>query len=523
MKLFSNNLYIPKKSLNEEIALFRDKSNYGKSIKALRSTRGEGWESISEIPGFSTVQVQGFNMFYNSYINRIFDNEKGKIAEYRLMASTPEIADVVEDAVNECTQEDDIGDVFHLNIIDSDLNTNENIVRNIKSEFNNLFRENIVMKDKIWHILWTYFVDGRVFYENVIDTTNPKRGIIDIKRLPSETMDFFYNPLSGEIGGYVQYTCKNPKRPTSIEEARESGKKGELVFFDPHQIGFVDYGIYGKSRYEIIGYLDKARVAFNQLKLLETAVIIMRIVRAPERYVFEIDTGSMPREKAYKFVEKVKSKMNKKQTYNPQTGQLTNEPDVMSMLENFFIPKSGDGRGSSVTTIGGNTNQFSELDDVYYFQKKLYRALKYPASRVSASQEGRDAENLFGGNQTSEISRDEIKWAKFLERHQKKICSCLTDTFIQHMKFKGLKKEYNLNNKKIRVILNPPSKYKEQMEQSFQDSRFSNYQMLADREEFSKYYLIKRYLKWSDEDINDNMECKKKDIKLGLSQENDEL
>jgi hypothetical protein len=245
----------------------------------------------------------------------------------------------------------------------------------------------------------------------------------------------------------------------------------------------------------------------------------MRVVRAPERYVFRIDTGNMPREKALKFVEKIKNKMTKKQHYDPKTGSLTNEPEIMGILENFYLPQSSEGRGSTIDTIGGNTAMFSELDDVYYFQKKLYRALKYPASRITASQEGRDGEMLYGQGQTSDISRDEIKWAKFLERNQKKFCQDFTDMFITHLDFKGMKKQYELDSKKIRIVLNPPSKYKEQMEQVFNDSRFANYQQLADREEFSKVYLMRRYLKWDDEEIRENAEGRKKDIKLGFVEE----
>jgi hypothetical protein len=505
--------------IQEEIKAFSGKGEYGQALKTIKAQRGEGWETLADIPGFNSIQVQGFNLFYNSYINRVFENEVQKIMEYRQMAATPEISDVIEDAVNESTQEDDIGEVFHLEIRDKNLKTNENIVNNLKREFDSLFREQIDMKDKIWEMLWTYFIDGRLFYERVIDEKKPKNGIINVKKLPSETMDFYYDPISGKIAQYIQYLRPNTKKPTTLEEARKMAEKKELILFDPNQIGFVDYGIYGKSRYEIIGYLDKARVPFNQLKLLETAVIIMRIVRAPERYVFKIDTGSMPKDKALKYVEKIKQKMTKKQAYDPTTGKLSNEPDVMGILENFYLPQSADGRGSDIDTIGGNTNMFSELDDVYYFQKKLYRSLKYPASRVTATQEGRDAEMLYGGQQTSEISRDEIKWAKFLERQQKKVCKDLTDMFIIHLEFRGMKKEYDLTNRKIEITMNAPSKYKEQMEQAFTDSRFNNYQQLADRPEMSKYYLMKRYLKWDDEEIQANVAGKKKDTQLGLAEE----
>jgi hypothetical protein len=374
------------------------------------------------------------------------------------------------------------------------------------------------MKQKVWDLLWTYYIDGRVYYERVIDEKHPKRGIVDIKKLPSETMDYYYNPLSGEVMAYVQYLKANPKKPPTLEEAKKMHNK-DLIFFNTNQIGFVNYGIFGRTKFEILGYLEKARIPFNQLKLLETSVIIMRVVRAPERYVFRIDTGNMPREKALKYVEKIKQKMTKKQAYDPKTGQMTNEPELMGILENFYLPQSAEGRGSNIETIGGNTNMFSELDDVYYFQKKLYRSLKYPGSRITAAQESREQEVMFGGGQTSEISRDEIKWAKFLERQQARICKDFTDMFLLHLEFKGLKQQYELTSKKISIYMNPPSKYKEQMEQMFNDSRFSNYQQLADRPEMSKYYLMKRYLKWGDEEIQANVEGKKKDINLGLAQE----
>ena len=505
--------------ITEEIKAFENKGQYKTSLKKIMQTKGEGWETIADIPGYGATQMQSFNVFYNTYINRIFENELQRIAEYRDMAYAPEIADVIEDAVNESTQEDDVGEVFHLHIKDKDLQKNENVVKNLKREFYDMFVERLQLKEKIWDLMWTYYIDGRVYYERIIDTGKKKKGIINIKRLPTETMDYFYDPLSGRIMGFIQY-LKKVRRPANIQEAKERDGK-DLIFFDPNQIGFVDYGIYGSTRYEVRGYLEKARVPYNQLKLLETSAVIARVVRAPERYVFRIDTGNMPRDKALKYVEKIKQKMQKKQTYDPKTGTLTHEPEILAILENFYLPQSAEGRGSSIDTIGGNTNMFSELDDIYYFQSKLYRALKYPASRVVAAQENRGGDVMFGGNQTSEISRDEIKWAKFLERQQKRLCKDFLDMFIINLEFKGLKKQYEITSKKLEIRMNAPSRYDEQMEQMFNDSRFANYGQLADRPEFSKVYLMKRYLKWDDEEIRENAEGRKKDINLGFAEADD--
>jgi hypothetical protein len=508
------------KIIGEEIKAFEKKGLYNMPLKDILARKGEGWETLAEIPGYGVRGISTFNMFYSSFINRAYETELQRIKEYRDMAAAGEVADVIEDAVNESTQGDAEGHLFHLVIKDKELEKNENIVNNIKLEFNELFRERINMKEKVWDMFWSLYIDGRVYYERVIDQRNPKKGIINIKRLPSETMDFFYDPLSGRIIGYVQYTKPKTIRPTTVEDARKRDGT-DLTFFDPNQIGFIDNGIYGKSRYEIFGYLEKVKVPFNQLKMLETAVIIMRIVRAPERLVFRIDTGNMPRDKALKYVEKIKQKMSKKQTYDPRTGKLTHEPEILSILENFYLPQSSEGRGSNIETIGGNTNMFSELADVFYFQDKLYRALKYPMSRVHASQDRRDQEvNQRGGG--TEISRDEIKWAKFLERNQEKLCKDFTDMFLLHLEFKGLKEQYGLSHKKIGLAMNPPSQYKEQMDQIFNDARFANYAQLADRQEMSKYYLMKRFLKWDDEEITANVEGKKRDVELGLAQKEED-
>jgi hypothetical protein len=517
-KWYNPTTWVKEERLDEAIKAFEQKPK--PKLRDTLATRGEGWENIVDMPGIGRVGVQSFNMFYNTFINKQFESEVEKIMEYRSMASQTEIADVIEDATNESTQEDDDGKVFNLEIIDKELQQNENIVKNLRNEFYKLFIERLNMEDFVWDIFYNYMVDGRVFYERIIDTRHPKNGLVGVKRLPSETMDYIYDPLSAKILLYIQYLKPKPRKPVSVEEAwKRNGD--DLIVFEPQQIGFINYGVFGQTKYNIFGYLEKARVPFNQLKLLETSVIIYRIVRSPERFVFRIDTGNMPRDKALKYVEKIKQKMSKKQTYDPSTGQLTHEPEIMSILENFYLPQSAEGRGSQIESIGGFSPGFTELDDIYYFARKLYRALKYPASRVQAAQENRTADIVFGQGDTGTISRDEIKWSKFLQRQQKKFCQNFIDMFLLHLDFKGLKKQYSLNNEKIKVTMTPPSRYREQMDQNFLDSRFNNYTQLADREEMSKYYLMKKYLKWDDDEIKSNVQGMKKDKELGFSTENE--
>jgi len=509
--------FLKRKRVDESLPVFKGKGEEEEySEKNVEAVGGEGVEDIDLARGFGAIQVGSFNMFYRTFINKSFESERKRIIGYRQMAETPEVADVIEDAVNESTQDDEEGRLLSLEISDTKLAENTNMSKNIFNEFNNLFYNNIDATDCIWDLFRTYFTDGRVYYERIVNIKKPKEGIIGIKKLPSETMDYLYEPRTGKIVNYFQYLTANVKKPLTIEEAE---KDQGIIVFNPEQIGFVHYGIYGRNRNEIHGFLEKAKVPYNQLKLLETSVIIYRIVRSPERFVFRIDTGNMPKDKALKFVEKIKTKFTKKQSYDPTTGQLTHEPEIMSLLENFFLPQSADGRGSNIETVGGDAKGFTELDDIYYFARKLYRALKYPMSRVVAGQENRQADIMVGGSQTGEIQRDEVKWSKFLERQQKRFCKEFKDLFLLHLEFRGLKKEYSLDKNSFNIRMKAPSHYKEQMEQNFLESRFNNYTTLSGNPEFSKAYLMKKYLKWNDDDIEENAKSKQKDKELGFEEE----
>lgn len=689
--------------LDEAIKAFDNMGN-SKTRKQLEQEHGEGIDDVlgMQTVGYGNVGLTSFNTFYNSTLNQQFKNELERINTYREIADCPEVADIIEDAINETIHENDDGKIIHIKFTDKKLVENENMVNTLNKEFDNLFYKKLNMQEKMEDMLRTYLVDGRMFYERIIDEKNKSQGIQNIKKLPSETMDYEYDPKTGETLAYFQYLTAMPTRPKSMEELKQ--RKDVIVFY-PEQIGMVNYGIYGKTKYEMLGYLEKVKIPYNQLKLLETSVIIYRIIRAPERLVFRIDTGNMPRDKSMKFVEKIKQKMTKKQTFDPKTGTLSQDPEITSLLENYFLPQclrisntyidlldgrkillkdlikeynegkkhevysvdqktgkiirgnvewagitrrnaklvrvyldngkyvdttpdhkfvmrngseveaqnlkendslmplykkdgkvldiyskkwlnvktyieykesvinevknfirpnielynnhkvvkveklsirddtgcltikdtgnnhnfglsvgvfvknSADGRGSQIETVGGNSAGFTELDDIYYFQRKLYRALKYPLSRISAGEEKREADIMFGGGSTAEISRDEVKWAKFLERQQKKFCDEFRDLFLLHLDFKGIKEQYKLTKKSFKLWMEPPSNYKEQMAQNLLETRFNNYSVLADRDEFSLYWMMKKYLHMSDEDIKENIEGLKKDKELGLKSE----
>lgn len=516
---FWNNWFKPKEEdvLTEAIGSFKNKGESAVTDKQAQATRGEGYsfDEIITAQGYGKDTMNTFSNFYNNHIDNQFANQAARLNYYRVMAEMPEIASVIEDIIIESSQENEEGTVVALDILDSEIESNENIVTNLSEQFEDLFFNRIGINNFIFDIIRTYYVDGKVYIEKIINSKKKEMGIIGLKKLPTETMDFFTDPNTGRIVGFVQYVNPKAKKVATWEEAEKEAENDKgVVLFYPEQIIYLDYGIYGRSKKDVIGYLEKVKIPFNQLKLLETSVIIYRIVKSPERLVFKIDTGAMPRDKAMKFVEKIRQRFTQRVGYNQQSGQLENQPEVISMLDNYFLPTSSDGRGSDITSIGGNPAGFAELDDIYYFARKLYMALKYPMSRVMNIQEGRQADNVWFQGETGNISRDEIRWSKFLERHQNKFEQVFLDLFLLHLEFQGLKNEYELDRSKFNVLMVPPNNYKDQMKQLLLQTQMDNYSSLAGNDEFSRYFLMREMLGWDDEKIKANSEGFEKDDEL---------
>lgn len=640
----------------DEFKRFHPKRSY----KDIVSRAGEGMEELQPVSGYGLYgknEVKSFNLFYNSYIDFQLKNEREKIKNYRTMARMPEIGEVLEDVVTESTQTDFEGKKLKLIIRDSEISNNDNISKMLQKEFEILFHDRMKINKILDELFMTYYIDGRVYWENIIDINNPDSGIIGIKKLPTETMDFVYNVITGKVEFYVQYLREgNIQLPPSIDQAKNTK---DLICFFPEQISYIDYGQYGANKKDVFGYLEKVKAPYNQVKLLESAVVIYRLVRAPERLVFTIDVGNLPREKAMKLVEKIKLKMQRKETYDTSTGNTTNQPDVMALLENYFLPtsciipetsislldgrelpmkdvideynsgkelwvysidnknkkmipgkikwagytrknaelvrvyldngeyidctpdhkfilrngeeveaqnleknsalsskdsqinvlkvekldhkkdtccltisdpgenhnfaltagvfiKNSDGRGSSVSSIGGNPSGFTELDDLYYFHRKMYRALKYPLSRVDSIQEKQSRDDLYQKTSSGEITRDEVKWGRFLKYHQDKFSEAFLDLFLLHLNLKGIKKEFNIKRSKLYCEMTVPNNFISQMNQLEQETRWSNYNS-SNSEEFSKYWRMKKYLKLTDEEILANSTGFKKDQELGFA------
>ena len=291
--------------LDESLKTFKNKAKNP-------NIQGEGYEDIQDVTGFGQTGTSSFNLFYDRHINKQLKTDKAKLLEYRKMADMPEIGDVIENAAIEATAEDEEGRVLILEATSEEIKKNENLMKNLETEFNSLFYDRIKIKSIIQDYFKSYMVDGKLYLENIINKSRPSKGILGIKRLPAETMDFDVDPVTGKITLFYQFLVENAKKPATLEEAEEAK---DVVVFYPAQISYIDSGIYGINKKDVLGFLHRCRQPFNQLRLLETSVVIYRLIRSPERLVFRIDTGNMPKDKAMKYVEKIKNKFTKKQMY----------------------------------------------------------------------------------------------------------------------------------------------------------------------------------------------------------------
>jgi len=267
-----------------------------------------------------------------------------------------------------------------------------------------------------------WYVDGRVYFHKVVDAKNTKRGIVDLRNI---------DPIKIKKVRNIEKE-RDPKtkieRISKIEEFyvfndkgfdKSSAAEGNTVRIAPEAVTYTTSGLLDYTKNVVIGYLHKALKTANQLSMMEDALVIYRISRAPERRIFYIDVGNLPKAKAEQYLADVMNRYKNKLVYNADTGEIKDDRKHMSMLEDFWLPRREGGRGTEITTLPGGQN-LADIDDIEYFKKKLYQSLNVPSSRM-------EADNGFNMGRASEISRDELKFNKFTNRLQKKFGRVFTD------------------------------------------------------------------------------------------------
>jgi hypothetical protein len=354
-------------------------------------------------------------------------SEQDLIRRYRDIATQPECDSAIEDIVNESIVSDEKDQSVAISL--DNLQYSENIKKRIREEFNHVLRL-LDFNIKGHDVFRRWYIDGRLFYHKVIDKKDPKKGLVEVRYIDPKKIKKVRQVIKSKdqtsqveliqnVEEYFIYNDKGLKMGTT-----------EGIKISSDSITYCPSGLIDQNKGHVLSHLHKSIKPVNQLRMIEDSLVIYRISRAPERRIFYIDVGNLPKVKAEQYLKDVMNRYRNKLVYDASTGEIRDDRNHMSMLEDFWLPRREGGRGTEITTLPGGSN-LGEIDDIKYFQNKLYRSLNVPVSRM-------EAENNFSLGRSTEITRDELKFTKFVQRIRKKFTPLFTDMLKTQLVLKGV-------------------------------------------------------------------------------------
>ena len=413
--------------------------------------RKEGRKGQSPVPPNADEAIAiAAGGYYGTYVDTDNQarNEFEMIRRYRDMALHPEVDSAVDEVVNEFVVSDAHDTPVEVNL--DNLDAGMGVKRKIRDEFEYIKRL-LNFDNRAHEIIRSWYIDGRLFYHKVIDLDNPKKGITElryidplkIKKVRQKINDkpkdsFGQQQIKGtaleyEYGTFVDYYLYNPK---GFYKGGVLGPIGDMslskgVKMAIDSITFCPSGLQDLNKRMTLGFLHKAIKSLNQLRMIEDSLVIYRLSRAPERRIFYIDVGNLPKVKAEQYLRDVMARYRNKLVYDSSTGEMRDDKKHMSMLEDFWLPRREGGRGTEITTLPGGQN-LGELKDVEYFKKKLFNSLNLPPSRLTDDNKG------FNLGKTTEVLRDELKFTKFIGRLRKRFSEMFQDMLKTQLILKGV-------------------------------------------------------------------------------------
>ena len=385
--------------------------------------------------------------FFGSYVDieGVYRTEFDLIKRYREMALHPEVDSAIEDIVNEAIVSDTNDSPVEIEL--SNLNASDGIKKKIRKEFKHIL--DLLDFDKKAHEIYrNWYIDGRLYYHKVIDLKKPEEGIQELRYIDAMKMRFVrqninkkddnqrrltgipnQDPLEYAFPQIEEYFMYTPKAMYPVgNPSAASGTKGIKMSKD--SISYCTSGLVDRTKGSTLSYLHKAIKAVNQLRMIEDSLVIYRLSRAPERRIFYIDVGNLPKVKAEQYLRDVMTRYRNKLVYDANTGEIRDDKKYMAMLEDFWLPRREGGRGTEISTLPGGQN-LGEITDIEYFKKKLFRALNVPPSRM-------DGEGGFNLGRSSEILRDELKFTKFVGRLRKRFSNMFNDMLKTQLLLKNV-------------------------------------------------------------------------------------
>ena len=380
--------------------------------------------------GTQTVAAGGY---FGQYLDMegTAKSEADLIRRYREVALHPECDMAIEDIINEAIVANELRDAVRVNVID--LPYGKEVRRKIEDEFKNVLRL-LNFNTKGHDIFRRWYVDGRMFYHKIIDRDSPIKGITELKYIDPRKIKKIREIRKKRPDGVVPHGLSVVDEFVEYFVYNEKGVSGQTsgagIKIATDTIAFCPSGLIDQNKNMVLSYLHKAIKPVNQLRMIEDAAVIYRIARAPERRIFKIDVGNLPKIKAEQYLRDVMARYRNKLVYDAATGEIKDDRNYMSMLEDFWLPSREGGRGTDITTLPGGQN-LGEITDIEYFRSKLYRSLNVPISRLESS-------SGFNMGRSSEITRDELKFTKFVQRLRKKFTELFNDIMRTQLILKGI-------------------------------------------------------------------------------------
>ena len=470
--------------------------------------------------------------FFGSYVDieGVYKSEFELIKRYREMALHPEVDSAIEDIVNEAIVSD-ANDV-PVQIELSNLNASDGIKNKIREEFRYIL-ELLDFNKKCHEIYRNWYIDGRLYYHKIIDLKKPQGGIKELRYIDAMKMKYVRqekkkdnngngafikklnnDPMDYEFPEMEEYFIYNPKMsyPTSPMSGKSSSLTSGGIKMTSDSITYCTSGLVDRNKSITLSYLNKAIKSLNQLRMIEDSLVIYRLSRAPERRIFYIDVGNLPKVKAEQYLRDVMMRYRNKLVYDASTGEIRDDKKFMSMLEDFWLPRREGGRGTEISTLPGGQN-LGEITDIEYFKKKLYRSLNVPPSRM-------DGEGGFNLGRSSEILRDELKFTKFVSRLRKRFSQMFNDMLKTQLILKNIitPEDWNLMQQHIQYDFLYDNHFSELKEAELLSERLN---LVATAEPYvgkyySQNYVRRNILRQTDQEIIEQDEIIKKEIEDGI-------
>ena len=493
-------------------------------------------DQSNEVIGFSAVKKY-FNKLYNTdgYLGSNFDsfqvsqniegvyaaeqtNKFARLQDCRSMAVIPEIAQAIDMICYAADVPDEDNTIVRLKVKDKNLEPQDvETIIEAAQEYFDLFD----FDNNIIEYMRTFVIEGQLCWENIVAKDELDQGIIGINFIPPEAYEFAFDMKARRKVGIMitntavdTYNIALANGITNIPNAGPVNVAGmpvgyfnelgdEKVLVLPfEQLTYIDSGVYSSDNKIVYSPIERARRAVNQLTMIEDAILIYRIVRSPEKYVFNVDIGRMGAAKGQQKVAQLMKQFATKKTYDPATGTVGKAYDPMQMMENFWFVKSADSEGITVSPMTSSHN-FGNLDDLEYFLKKVCRAMCVPIARYFEANVEVKTGSAEGG-----ISAEELNFAKFIMSLQKRFALGLLNGLTTHLKFKGLWDLYGLNRNKLDVIFTPPIEYQQYRRQKLLESKLAMIKAAVGDERatklFSDEYVLTNFMGWNQNQISEN-------------------